>query len=85
MPLDKTYITSFLKRGSSNLRTADILGSEKFLRENNFEVESLLGCGRFGATMLAHNIANPSYQFLVAIKLIYVESEEDREICIEQL
>jgi len=85
-PMDKSYITSVLKKGSSNLRTSDILGSLTFLRKNNIEVESLLGCGSLGATMLAHKISNalepePS----IAVKLVYVESEEDLAVYIEQL
>jgi len=73
--MDKSYITSMLKKGSSNLRTSDILGSLTFLRKNNFEVESLLGCGSLGASMLAHKISNAlEPEPPVAVKLVYVES-----------
>jgi len=71
-----------LSKADSNLNYFDILGSQSFLQENGFQFESFLGCGSFGAVMLVKRISAPHIQ--QAIKLIYVENEEDIESYIEQ-
>jgi len=66
-----------LSKADSNLTYFDILGSQKFLQQNGYQPKSFLGCGSFGAVMLVKRISAPHIQ--QAIKLIYVESEEDIE------
>ena len=67
--MDIDTITSALEQGSSNLRVTDIKGSQKYLLDHGFEVEKLIGCGGFGAVMLAKNLSTNKS---VAIKLMYV-------------
>ena len=75
--MEEFFLSSLLSKADSNLSYFDILGSQKFLHENGFQLESFLGCGSFGAVMLVKRISAPHIQQV--IKLIYVESEEDIE------
>jgi len=43
------------------------------LTERGYEVESMLGCGSFGAVLLAKNISNKKK---VAIKLFKIENDQ---------
>ena len=45
-----------LMKVESNLRPEDVLDSRKYLAERGYEVESMLGCGSFGAVLLAKNV-----------------------------
>ena len=56
--LDIVTIISQLKKGNSSLRETDIQEAQKYLEKRGFLVQSLLGCGSFGAVMLAKNITN---------------------------
>jgi len=54
--MDKSTISEMLKKEDSNLRATDVLASWKYLAERGYEVERMLGCGSFGAVLLAKNI-----------------------------
>ena len=45
-----------LSKVQSNIRTTDVFAAEKFLSEREYKVERMVGCGSFGAVMLAQNI-----------------------------
>jgi len=51
--MDMDTINSFLKKGSSNLTDTDVLTSMNYLNQRGFKVVRMLGCGSFGAVMLA--------------------------------
>jgi len=44
------------------------------LAERGYEVERMLGCGSFGAVLLAKNIKN---QRKVAVKLMHIENHKE--------
>jgi len=54
--MDKSTISAMQEKEYSNLRANDVLASRKYLAEGGFEVERMLGCGSFGAVLLAKNI-----------------------------
>jgi len=54
--MDKSTISAILLKENSNLRASDVLASSKYLVERGYEVESMLGCGTFGAVLLAKSI-----------------------------
>jgi len=51
--MDIDTINSCLARGSSNLRDTDVLTSMNYLNQRGFKLRCMLGCGSFGAVMLA--------------------------------
>jgi len=51
--MDIDIINSFLEKGSSNIRDTDVLTSKNYLNQRGFKVVRMLGCGSFGAVMLA--------------------------------
>jgi len=51
--MDIYTINSFLEKGSSNLKDYDVLTSMDFLYQRGFKLIRMLGCGPFGAVMLA--------------------------------
>jgi len=51
--MDINTINSFLEKGSSNLKDSDVLTSMDFLNQRGFKLIRMLGCGSFGAVMLA--------------------------------
>ena len=54
--MDKNTISAMLQEEYSNLRATDVLASQKYLAERGYEVECMLGCGPFGAVLLAKTI-----------------------------
>ena len=54
--MDKNTISEMLLKEYSSLRATDVLESRKYLTESGYEVEGMLGCGSFGAVLLAKNI-----------------------------
>jgi len=54
--MDKKKIASMLSKVQSNIRSTDVLAAQKFLSERGYKVERMLGCGSFGAVLLAQNI-----------------------------
>jgi len=54
--MDNSTISAMLEKEFSNLRATDVLVSGKYLAERGYEVERMLGCGSFGAVLLAKNI-----------------------------
>jgi len=54
--MDISTISAMLSEEYSNLRAADVLESRKYLAERGYEVERMLGCGSFGAVLLANSI-----------------------------
>jgi len=51
--MDSDTINAFLAKGSSNIRDTDVLASMEYLNKRGFKVVGMLGCGSFGAVMLA--------------------------------
>jgi len=51
--MDIDTINSFLDKGCSSLRNTDVLKSMNYLNQRGFKVVRMLGCGSFGAVMLA--------------------------------
>jgi len=54
--MDKSTISSMLLKNYLSLRPTDVLESQKYLAESGYEVERMLGCGSFGAVLVAKNI-----------------------------
>jgi len=51
--MDIDTINSFLEKGSSNLRDTDVLTSMNYLIQRGFKLASMIGCGSYGAVVLA--------------------------------
>ena len=53
LSMDVNTINSFLEKGNSNIRDTDVLTAMSYLNQIGFKVIGMLGCGSFGAVMLA--------------------------------
>jgi len=53
--MDIDTINTFLEKGSSNIRDSDVLTAMSYLNQIGFKVICMLGCGSFGAVMLAES------------------------------
>jgi len=51
--MDIEAIHSVLEKGSSNITDTDVLASMTYLSQRGFKVVSMIGCGSFGAVVLA--------------------------------
>jgi len=51
--MDIDTINSFLAKGISNIRDSDVTTAMKYLNQSGFKLVRMLGCGSFGAVMLA--------------------------------
>ena len=51
--MDVNTIKSFLEKGNSNIRDTDVLTAMSYLNQRGFKLIRMLGCGSFGAVVLA--------------------------------
>jgi len=51
--MDIDTINSFLVKGVSNIRDSDVITAMNYLNQRGFKLVRMLGCGSFGAVMLA--------------------------------
>ena len=51
--MDINTINSFLEKGFSHIKDTDVLTSMDYLNQRGFKLVHMLGCGFFGAVMLA--------------------------------
>jgi len=51
--MDIDTINSFLAKGISNIRDSDVITGMNYLNQRGYKLIRMLGCGSFGAVMLA--------------------------------
>lgn len=71
--MDIFTIINLLRRGSSNLTCIDVLESKIFLERIGYELVRMLGCGSYGAVILAKDKSDSSNY---AIKVMSAKSKE---------